>query len=325
MRAVYCTAYGPPDVLEMRQVPVPQPGAGEVLVRVRATTVTAGDVRMRTFTVPRLFWLPGRLALGWRRPKLPVLGMEFAGEVTAVGENVRRFRPGDAVYGASGHVFGAYADYKVAPAQGGQIALGRIAHKPAGLSFEQAAAVPVGAITANGFLRAAAVRPGMDVLIYGASGSVGSYAVQIARQMGATVTAVCSGGNADLVRGLGAERVIDYTCEDFRAGDARYDVIFDAVGKIDVGSCRPVLRPDGAFAAAAMTPLQGRWLNRTSGRRVLYDHPHVGDDDLAALGAMLDAGQITPVIDRRYPLEAIRAAHAYVETGRKRGNVVITL
>jgi NADPH:quinone reductase-like Zn-dependent oxidoreductase len=298
MRAIVLTKAGPPDVLELREVDKPVPGAGEALIRVRAATVTAGDVVTRK--IPRLAYLPLGLLMGLKWKQTP--GHEFAGDVEAVGEGVTRFQMGDAVFGTTtGLSVGANAEYVCLPA-GGTLAV-----KPEGVSYEDAAAVTVGGMTALHFLRQGDVERRGEVLIYGASGSVGSFAVQLAKHFGAEVTGVCSTANVEMVRALGADHVVDYKKEDFTASGARYDLIFDAVGKISRSDCEAALAPDGAFV--------------TVGKGTASESA----EDLAFLGGLIASGVLTPVIDRRYPLAETAEAHRYVETGRKRGNVVITV
>jgi NADPH:quinone reductase-like Zn-dependent oxidoreductase len=303
MKAVFCTRYGSPDVLQLKEVQKPVPKDDEVLVKICATSVTIGDVRMRSFTVPRLQWIPARIYLGIRKPKRAVLGMELAGKIEAVGKNVRKFKVGDAVFGSTLRSdFGGHAEYKCLPENG------LLAVVPPNISMEEAAAGPAtGGVTAMVNLRKAKLKSGQKILIYGASGSVGTFAVQLCKQLGAHVTAVCSTANIDLVKSLGADRVIDYTREDFTASGAVYDVVFDAVGKLAASHGRRALKPTGVYLNVNNTPNDLKL------------------DDLLYLQSLFKEGRLKSVIDRRYPLEAVAEAHAYVETGRKRGNVVITV
>ncbi len=305
MKTVIYDHYGPPEVLRLVDVEKPAPRANEVLVRVRATTVTIGDSRMRSFTVPREQWLFARLYLGVGRPRRKTLGMELAGDVEAVGPQVTRFKPGDAVFASTMEVnFGGYAEYKCFPEDG------VLALKPANLSYEEAAAAVGGGMTALKCLAQADIRSGQKVLIYGASGAVGTNAVQLAsRHYGAEVTGVCSGRNLELVASLGAARVIDYTREDFARGDVTYDVVFDAVAKLPPAQARQALRPGGVYLNVH------RDSDKDKGSRWL--------DELLVLKNLVETGQVRPVIDRFYPLEEIVEAHRYVDTGRKRGNVAI--
>jgi len=302
MKAIVATRYGSPDVLQLKDVAKPTPKANEILIKVHATTVSAGDQRMRSFTVPPLLWLPARLTLGLTKPKQPIYGLELAGEVEAVGPAVTRFKAGDQVFASTlTEGFGAYAEYKCLPEQA------MVALKPTNLNYAEAAAVPIGATTALRLLRKGNLQRGQNVLIYGASGSVGTYAVQLAKHMGAAVTAVCSTANLDMVKALGADRVIDYTQEDFSAEAARYDVIFDAVGKLPRSQAAPALTPNGAFVTIAKLDTKEKLEN------------------LVFVRELIEAGQLKPVIDRCYPLEATAEAHRYVEQGRKRGNVVVAV
>lgn len=302
MKAAVYERYGPPEVVVVRELPTPVPADDQLLVRVRATTVAAGDWRLRSAN-PFL----ARLFNGLLRPRrVQVLGFELAGDVEAVGKKVQRFRPGDAVFGFTGFSFGAHAEYCCVREGGKPSRAGLIALKPASVSYEDAAAVPVGALTAQGFLRRAGLAPGAEVLIYGASGSVGTFAVQLAVARGARVTAVCSGANAELMRGLGAAEVIDYTQEDFSAAGPRFDIVLDAVGKAERKQCKRALRPQGRFESVT-------------------GDPALAEGDLEALCALLEAGTLRPVIDRRFTLEEIVEAHRYVERGHKKGNVVVEI
>ncbi|HEY0918466.1 NAD(P)-dependent alcohol dehydrogenase [Devosia sp.] len=320
MKAVLQRAYGTPDVLALAEVPQPLPRDNEVLVRIRATTVTSGDARMRSFTVPAVFWLPGRLAIGITRPRKPVPGVEFAGEVEAVGRAVTRFRPGDAVFGLD--VGGCHAEYKCVPETAA------IALKPQTLGFEEAAALPFGGLTALHFLRAGGIRAGSRVLINGASGAVGVAAVQLARHFGADITGVCSTANLDLVRSLGAGSTLDYTKADVPAPGAVYDIIFDTVGTLSFGRCRASLAPDGRYLAAVMGLAeigQMLWTSIAGGPRVIGGVAGERREDVETLRQLVEAGALRPVIDSRYRLDDIAAAHARVDSGRKRGSVVIAV
>jgi NADPH:quinone reductase-like Zn-dependent oxidoreductase len=325
MKAIVCTRYGPPEVLQLRELPKPVPGATEVLIRIHAATVSAADIRVRGFRVPPSFWLPARLALGVIRPRRAILGNELAGTVEAVGPKVSQFKEGDAVFAGTGHHFGAYAEYICLSPETRGMALTTM---PPNLSFEEAAAIPFGGISALRFLRQAHIQKGQSVLIYGASGSVGTFAVQIARSFGAEVTGVCSTPNLDMVKSLGADRVIDYTRENFARRGEKYDVIFDTVGKSSFRDCMQSLNEKGVFLHAVATgavSLRMRWASMTSSKKMIGGTAVEQTEDLVFLRNLAEAGTIRPFIDRRYRLEQIVEAHRYVDTGRKRGNVAITL
>lgn len=322
MRAVVCTRYGPPDVLQLQEVEKPTPKDNEVRIKVRATTVTSGDSRTRAFRVPLSFWLLARMALGLRRPKQAVLGAELAGEVESVGRAVKQFKLGDRVFAYPGHMGGAYAEC-LCMREDACVAL-----MPGNVTFEEAAAIPFGGNTALHFLREGRISRGQQVVIYGASGSVGTYAVQLAKNHGAEVTGVCSVASSDLVTSLGADRVVDYAKEDFTKNGETYDAIFDTVGKSSFSGCVRSLKPGGTYLHAVATPAVGlriRWARRTSGKKVIGGLAAPKTENLVHLRELIEAGKIRPVIDRRYPLEQIVEAHRYVDQGHKKGNVVITL
>lgn len=322
MKAIVYTKYGSPEVLQLKQITKPAPKGNEVLIKVYATTVTVADSRVRSFTVPRSVWLPARITLGIRKPKNTVLGAELAGEIESVGKDVKRFKKGDQVFAATLPNFGAYAEYMCLPEDT------VIAIKPSNLSFEEAAALPIGARTALHFLKKANIQPGQKVLVYGASGSVGTYAVQLAKHFGAEVTGVCSTTNLTLVKSLGADKVIDYKVEDFSSNGERYDVVFEAVDKSSFAACMRVLKKDGIYlnVTVPLPSMQMLWAKMTSGKKLMLgENPPDTAEDLIFLKDLIEAGKLKPVIDRRYPLEEAMEAHRYVDTGRKRGNVIITV
>jgi NADPH:quinone reductase-like Zn-dependent oxidoreductase len=320
MKAIVANGYGAPEVLQLKEVEKPTPRDNELLIKVRASTVNAGDTRMRSFTVPPLFWLPARIALGFSKPKQPIYGMELAGEVEAVGKNVRRFKAGDQVIASTlEEQFGAHAEYKCLPEDG------VVAAKPQAMTYEEAATLPIGAQTALFFLKAANIRPGHKVLINGASGSVGTFAVQLAKYFGAEVTGVCSTGKLALVKALGADAVVDYTHEDFTERGERYDIILDAVGKTTFSQCEGALKPDGYYLHTVMpgAAMQRWWYAITTGKHIVGGSAVPRAEALVFLKELSEAGRLKPVIDRCFPLEHMAEAHRYVETGHKTGNVVI--
>lgn len=303
MKTIVYEKYGPPEVLKPSEQPKPTPRAHEVLVKIHATTVTIGDSRMRSFTVPPEQWLFARLYLGLFGPIRKVLGMEISGVIERVGSQVTRFKAGDAVFGSTFSAgFGGYAEYKCLPENS------IMALKPQNLTHAQAATVPGGGMTALRCLRKAKIKPGQKVLVYGASGAVGTNAVQLARHMGATVTAVCSTRNLPLMETLGASQTLDYTSGDFTQQAGTHDVVFDAVGKLPATTAHKLLKPSGLHLNVHKA---------SAGRESL--------EDLLFLKGLLESGQLTPVIDQCFPLEQIVEAHRHVDQGHKRGNVVILL
>jgi NADPH:quinone reductase-like Zn-dependent oxidoreductase len=325
MKAAVCTAYGPPDVLEIRDVPKPVPKDDEVLVRIRATTVSAADCELRRFDFAPWIWLPMRLGFGIFRPRRRVLGQELAGDVESAGRKVTSLKEGDRVFATTGIPLGAYAEYICLREH---LPTGAIATMPANLDYAEAAAVPYGGGEALGFLRKADVRRGQRVLVIGAGGSFGTYAVQLASDLGAHVTAVDSAPKLEMLRSIGADRVIDYTVEDVTVGPETYDVIFDVVRGTPSGRMVRLLTERGWLLLANPGFLQivrPRWAARGSGRRVSIAGSGPSSDDLAHLRDLVEAGRLRPVIDRSFPLEQIVEAHRYAETGQKQGNIIVVI
>jgi NADPH:quinone reductase-like Zn-dependent oxidoreductase len=322
MKAWVYERYGPPDVLRLKDMPKPTPRDNEVLIRTRATTVTSGDWRVRSLTVPAGFGLLARLALGVSKPTQPILGTELAGVVESVGKDVTRFKAGDAVFAFAGTAMGCHAEYKCMPENG------RVALKPSNLTFEEAAGLCFGGSTALDFFRRGKLQRGERVLVNGASGGVGTAAVQLARHFGADVTAVCGPANVALVRSLGANRVIDYTKEDFTKNGETYDVILDTAGTARFVHSRNSLNDRGRLLVVLgglpdllMVP----WVSMTSSKRIIAGPAAERAEHLHVLAALAESGEFKLVIDRAYPFEQMREAHSYVDSGRKKGNVVITL
>jgi NADPH:quinone reductase-like Zn-dependent oxidoreductase len=323
MKAAVATRYGAPEVLQIVERAKPTPAPNEVLIKVYAGTVTAGDCRMRAFNVPKLFYIPARLALGITKPRRDIVGMELAGIVEAIGEKVTRFNLGDAVCGSTTKAgFGGNAEYKCLPEN---VAITKI---PDNVGFDEAATLPIGATTALWFLRQAKIDKPISsgalkrkVLIYGASGSVGTFAVQLAKYFGAEVTAVCSTPNIDLVQSLGADKVIDYTAQDFTQNGKVYDVIFETVSKVTFKKCKNSIARGGYYLdTVGLTPGLTGW---GSGRKVIGGSAPEKAEDLAFLIHLVAQGKLKAVIHKTYPLNEVALAHQYVDTGRKRGNVVI--
>ena len=323
MKAIVCTKYGPPDVFQLEEIEKPIPKDNEVLIKVFATTANAADARIRSADFPLLFWLPLRLMMGFRGPKQNILGVEVAGEIEAVGSAVTRFKPGDQVFASTGSAMGGYAEYTCLP-EDAEMAL-----KPANLTFEEAAAVPHGALCALHYLRKGNVLSGQKVLIFGASGSIGTYAVQLARMFGAEVTGVCSTAKVDMVKTLGADHVIDYTSEDFTRNGQIYDAIFDTIGKSLFGGSVRSLKENGYYLRAVHLTLpsilKGLWTSMTTSKKVIGGVASYTSENLNYLRELIEAGELTAVVDRSYPLEQTAEAHRYVEAGHKKGNVAITV
>ena len=324
MKAIVYTEYGPPDVLKLKEVEKPTPKDDEILVKVYATTVGAGDVKVRSFkNIPTLYWLLYRLYLGLSGPKRPILGMELAGEVEAVGKDVTLFSRGDQVYGTSPEgSWGAYAQYICLPEEGA------VTTKPTNMTYEEAAAVPYMGLSALFYLRKGNVQPSHKVLINGASGSVGTYAVQLAKHFGAEVIGVCGTKNIGLLKSLGTDTVIDYTKEDFTKNGPTYDLIFDAVGKRSFSDCKGSLKPEGIYISTLPTLvllMQMFWTAKVGGKKAMYFDASASKEDLVFLRELIESGELKAVIDRGYPLEQMAEAHRYVDKGHKMGNVVISV
>ncbi|MFI8709073.1 NAD(P)-dependent alcohol dehydrogenase [Bacillus sp. NPDC077411] len=322
MKAIVYTKYGPPDVLQLKEIEKPAPRGNEILVKIKTTTVTAGDIRSRSFTVPLSVWLPARITLGIRQPKKSILGMELAGEVESVGKDVKRFKEGDQIFAATQASFGSYAEYICLPEDG------PVSIKPSNITYEEAAAIPIGARTALFHLRKANIQSGQKVLVYGASGSVGTYAVQISKYFGAKVTGVCSSTNLELVKSLGADKVIDYTAKDFSRTDETYDIIFEAVNKSSFSDCNKLLKKDGTYinVVEPLPSVRMLWTKLTSSKKlILSQNSPETSEALNFLKELVETGKIKAVIDRYYAFEEIVEAHKYVEKGHKKGNVVINV
>jgi NADPH:quinone reductase-like Zn-dependent oxidoreductase len=324
MKAVVCTKYGSPDVLQLKEVEKPIPRDNEVLVKIHATSVTAADVIDRSFTFPPYLWLFARMSLGLTKPKNPIPGFELAGEIETTGKDVKLYKKGDNVFASTFEFgFGCYAEYKCLNEKG------ILAKKPINMTFQEAATVPLGGLTALSFLRDRAhIERGQSILINGASGSVGTYAVQLAKYYGAEVTGVCSTSNLEMVKSLGADKVIDYTKEDFTKSRETYDVIFDTVNRSSFSFCKNALKRRGIYLATFPTMVflfQMLWTSMIGNKKVISGEASEKAEDLNFLKDLIEEGKIRTVIDRSYPLEQIAEAHWYVEQGHKRGNLVITV
>jgi NADPH:quinone reductase-like Zn-dependent oxidoreductase len=323
MKAIIYENYGPPEVLQIKEVEKPTPKSNEVLVKVHATTVTLFDCWQRSSTAPPGFGLLSRIASGIRKPKQPILGTEFAGEIDAVGEEVARFKKGDQVFGFTGMQLGTYAEYLCLPEDG------MLATKPTNVTYEEAAAIPYGALTALYFLRKGNIQGEQKVLIFGASGGVGNYAVQLSKHFGVEVTGVCSTKKLEFVQSLGADHIIDYMQEDFTKSGEIYDIIFDTIGKSPFSGSTRSLKKEGVYLFATFgLPrfLRILWFKLTSGKKVgPLGVVEERTEDLVFLKQLIEAGKIKPVVDRIFPMEQAAEAHRYVESGRKKGNVIITV
>lgn len=323
MKAIVWTRYGPPDVLEPREVEKPTPKENEVLIKVRAAAITAGDCEMRNLKFPLWVRLPMQLFVGVRKPtRVRILGAYLSGEIEKVGKDVSRFSVGDDVFGLAGMSFGAYAEHIALPEDG------IVVTKPSNLGYDEAAPAGLGGLEALHFLQKADIQPGQKVLINGAGGSIGTYAVQLAKHLGAEVTAVDSAAKLDMLRSLGADHVIDYAQEDFTRNGQSYDVILDVVLRSPFSRIIRSLKEDGTYLLTNPTiskMIRGAWISRTTGRRVIFQFTNPTSGDLQALKELIEAGHLKPVIDRHYTMDQIVEAHRYVETGQKKGDVVLVM
>jgi len=324
MKAIVHTKYGPPDELQLLEVEKPDPGDNEVLIKIHATTVTTTDCNARNFTfVPKSFMLFARLMFGFKKPRIKILGIDLAGEIEAIGKNVKLFKAGDHVFGSPGTKFGGHAEYCCVSENGA------LAIKPADLSWEKAAAISLAGNTALFFIRdLAKIKSGQKILIHGASGAIGTFAVQIAKYYGAKVTGVCSATNAEMVKSLGADKVIDYTKEDFTKSDERYDFVFGVVGKTTFSQCTGILKPKGIYLENMLEIkdfLKVLWTSIVGGKKIKGGVSTERAENLKFFIELIESGKLIPVIDKVYPLEKTAEAFQYVEQGHKKGNVVISL
>ena len=330
MKAIVYTEYGPPDVLQLKEVEKPAPMDNEVLIKIHAVAVNIGDIWARNFkaitpskfTMPLPLWLPSRMYFGFTKPKINILGSDFAGEIEATGKDVKRFRKGDQVFGYRGQSMGANAEYLCMPEDG------LVAPKPANMTYQEAATVPYGALTALSLLRKVNIQPGQSVLINGASGGIGSAAVQLAKYFGANVTGVCGTPRLEYVKSLGADKVIDYTREDFTKNNETYDLIFDILGVSSFSSCQNSLKQNGVYLLASFKMVQlfqMLWTSMTGGKKVICMLSSEKLEDLVFIKELVEAGKIKSIIDKCYPLEKTAEAHLYVEQRQKKGNVVIAV
>ncbi|MGC9779546.1 MAG: NAD(P)-dependent alcohol dehydrogenase [Candidatus Heimdallarchaeota archaeon] len=322
MKAIVYEKYGPPEVLQLKEVEKPTPKDNEVLIEIHATTVTKYDCWTRSCTAPTGFGLLNRIASGIRKPKKSIIGMELAGEIEEVGKTVKLFKNGDQVFGFSIVNMGTYAEYICLPEDG------VVAIKPANMTYDEATAIPYGALTALHFIKKINIQSGQKILVFGSSGGIGLYVVQLAKHLGADVTGVCSTTKLELVRSLGADRVIDYTKEDFTKRDDTYDIIFDTIGKSPFSGSKKLLKKKGIYLFTTFglpQLLRMMWLKLTSNKKVIFGLVDPKNEDLIYLKELIETGKLKSVIDKRYPLEQTAEAHSYVETGQKKGQVVITI
>jgi NADPH:quinone reductase-like Zn-dependent oxidoreductase len=321
MKAMVWARYGPPEVLQLQEIAKPTPKENEVLIKVHATTVTAGDCEVRSLKNPSWYRLPLRIYIGFRKPKrITILGQELAGEIEAVGNAVTKFKPDDPIFAAALMRMGGYAEYACLPETY------PVALKPTNMSHEEAATIPTGGINGLHLLRKAAIQPGQRLLINGAGGSIGTYALQIAKSFGVDVTCVDSTEKLEMLRSLGADQVIDYTQEDFTKRGETYDAIIDVVGKSSFSGSIRSLKPHGRYVLGNPSlsgMIRGTWTSKTTDKNVLFDLADYRADDISFLKRLIEAGKLKAVIDRCYPLEQVAEAHRYVEAGHKKGNVVI--
>jgi len=331
MKAMVYTQYGSPEVLQLKGIEKPSPKDNEILIRIHAASVNIGDLWARNFkaitpskfSMPLPLWLPSRIFFGWTKPRINILGNEFAGEVESVGRNVKRFKKGDGVFGYRGQNMGANVEY-LCMAESGVVAI-----KPSNMTYEEAAVVPYGALTALGLLRKVNIRPGQKVLINGASGGIGSAAVQLAKYLfGAEVTGVCGTPRVDFVKSLGTDRVIDYTKEDFTQDGEKYDLIFDILGRSSFSRCKGSLAQNGIYLLASFKMkqlFQMLWTSIAGGKKVICALSSEKAEDLQFIRELAETGKLKSIIDERFPLEQVAEAHRYMEAGRRTGSVVITM
>jgi NADPH:quinone reductase-like Zn-dependent oxidoreductase len=324
MKAILHTAYGPPDELQLKEVEKPVPNDNEVLIKIHATTVTTSDCNARNFTfVPKSFMLFARIMFGFKKPKINILGIDLAGEIEAVGKDVKRFKEGDNVFGTPGASFGAHAEYICMPEKGALV------KKPTNMTYDEAAAISLAGNTALFFIRDLGnIQTGQKILIHGASGAIGTYAVQLAKYYGAEVTGVCSTTNIEMVKSLGAVKVIDYTKEDFTKSEERYDFVFDVVGKTTFSQCKDLLKQKGIYLENMLElkdMLKMMWTSIIGGKKIKGGVSKESVENLNFFLELFESGKLKPVIDRSYPLEQTAEAFQYVEQGHKKGNVIITV